>query len=341
MNAHLRACGWLVGLMVVICCVLYPLALWGIGRAAFPGPADGSLLLGRDGKTVVGSGLVGQAFSGPQYFQSRPSAVAYNAAASGASNWGASNPLLRDRVARQLGPIARHAVGPREGKLVGPDIEAWFREKPDRVAQWARDFPTSATQWVKADAVAVDYVQQWAAAHPEALRSWRKDNAETSDEPKPEDLAGYFFASFAAANPGKWPAIEETPDGKRIELVSAGPDVQATFFEPWLRANPSVQLRKVPADMVTASGSGLDPHISVENALYQLPGIAEARAKLAVGSFDTLPPARRTQVVEGMRQKIEGFIQNLALRPMAGLAGPVRILNVLELNQELDRLILH
>src|SRR5262245_52491631 len=107
MLAHLRANLWLLGLSLLLCCVLYPLALWAAGRAVFRHQADGSLLTGSDGKPV-GSRLIAQPFSGDEYFQPRPSAASYNAAASGASNWGASNYLLRDRVARQLGPIVKY-----------------------------------------------------------------------------------------------------------------------------------------------------------------------------------------------------------------------------------------
>src|SRR5437763_9153501 len=102
MGPHLRACAWLLGLTVVLGAVLYPLALLGVGQAVFRDQAQGSLLTDGDGK-VVGSRLIAQPFSGDEYFQPRPSAVSYNAAASGATNWGASNPLLRGRVARQLG----------------------------------------------------------------------------------------------------------------------------------------------------------------------------------------------------------------------------------------------
>src|SRR5262249_49269956 len=155
----------------------------------------------------VGSRLIAQPFGGDEYFQPRPSAVAYNASASGASNWGASNPRLRDRVARTLGPIARYASGSRKGELVGPDIEKWFADNPGLVASWAHDYPTSAANWVKQDAAAGEYVKAWAKDHPEVEKEWRKDNP--SGEWKPEDLAAPFFASFARANPGKWPALED------------------------------------------------------------------------------------------------------------------------------------
>ncbi len=81
---------------------VYPLALWGIGRAAFAEQAEGSLLRRADG-SVIGSRLIAQPFSAPRYFHPRPSAVDYNAASTGGSNYGPSNPdhlkAVRDRLA--------------------------------------------------------------------------------------------------------------------------------------------------------------------------------------------------------------------------------------------------
>src|SRR5262249_49000643 len=107
MSAHVRANLWLLLLTLAVCCVLYPLALWAVGQGVFPDRASGSLVTGADGK-VVGSRLIAQPFSDAKYFQPRPSAVSYNAAASGGSNLAASNPKLRGRVAQALGLIARY-----------------------------------------------------------------------------------------------------------------------------------------------------------------------------------------------------------------------------------------
>src|SRR5262249_29842740 len=111
MSQHLRANLWLLLLTLILCSVLYPLALLGVGQAVSPRQAQGSLIDGGD--KAVGSRLIAQPFTGDGYFQPRPSAASYNAAASGASNWGPSNYLLRDRVARQLGPIVKYRSGPK------------------------------------------------------------------------------------------------------------------------------------------------------------------------------------------------------------------------------------
>src|SRR5437016_7413884 len=126
MSKHLRANLLLLVASVLLCSVLYPGALLLIGQPLFHDKAEGSLIY-RDGK-LIGSRLIAQPFTGDQYFQPRPSAASYNAAASGASNWGANNYLLRDRVARQLGPIVKYRTGPRKGEPAAPDIEPWFRK---------------------------------------------------------------------------------------------------------------------------------------------------------------------------------------------------------------------
>jgi len=83
--------------------VAYPLLVTGIAQLAFPGPANGSLIV--VGDKTMGSTLIGQPFDDPKYFWSRPSATSpqpYNAGASAGSNQGATNPALADAVTARV-----------------------------------------------------------------------------------------------------------------------------------------------------------------------------------------------------------------------------------------------
>jgi K+-transporting ATPase ATPase C chain len=85
--------------MTVLTGVAYPLLVTGIAQIVFPKQANGSLIE-KDGK-VLGSSLIGQPFSDPKYFWSRPSATSpmpYNGASSSGSNQGPTNPALKEAV---------------------------------------------------------------------------------------------------------------------------------------------------------------------------------------------------------------------------------------------------
>ncbi|MCK9688036.1 potassium-transporting ATPase subunit KdpC [Scleromatobacter humisilvae] len=85
--------------LTVVTGVVYPLAVTGVAKAAFPHQAGGSLVI-QNGRTV-GSSLIGQNFSDPKYFWGRPSAttpMAYNGQGSGGSNLGPLNPALTDAI---------------------------------------------------------------------------------------------------------------------------------------------------------------------------------------------------------------------------------------------------
>jgi len=100
MKSLVRPALTLFVLLTVITGVVYPLAVTGVAKAAFPDQAAGSLLFDKDGKPV-GSSLIGQSFTDPKYFWSRPSATSpmpYNGSGSGGSNQGPLNPALVDAV---------------------------------------------------------------------------------------------------------------------------------------------------------------------------------------------------------------------------------------------------
>jgi K+-transporting ATPase ATPase C chain len=156
---------------LVVCCGLYPLAVYGLGQALFPWQANGSLVDAQGKPTspdhAVASKLLGQSFSGAQYFHPRPSAAGngYDAANSSGTN---------------LGPIS--------DKLLNG----------------------------------------------------------VADDPKTKDVDETFLG------------VKQLVQSYRDEN-GLGPDVL------------------VPADAVTRSGSGLDPHISPDNAQFQVARVAKAR----------------------------------------------------------------
>lgn len=92
----------------------YNVVIWAIGQIAFRSQAEGSLIRRDDGR-VVGSRLIAQKFSRPEYFHPRPSAVDYNAASTGGSNYAPSNPDHLKAVQERLAAIAaQEGVAPRQ-----------------------------------------------------------------------------------------------------------------------------------------------------------------------------------------------------------------------------------
>lgn len=108
---------------LVVCGLLYPLAVTGIARLVLPHASAGSLLRDDRGE-VVGSALIGQAFTRPAYFHGRPSAAGekgYDATASGGSNLGPTSAKLRDRMRADLDRVRAEnpdATGPVPDDLV-------------------------------------------------------------------------------------------------------------------------------------------------------------------------------------------------------------------------------
>lgn len=283
----------LLGLTLLLCSVVYPLAVLLVGWVAFPRQALGSLVQDEKG-TVVGSSLVAQNFSGDQWFWPRPSQCDYNAAAAAASNWGPSNPRLRYRAVALLGERARYRADTQK-TTVQEDVEAWYRKRPDALGEWLKAYPLVASAWLD--------------DNKKAVQAWQKDHP------------GGFFETFAKAHPG---AFFDVQDDK-VQAVKDGPAVQKAFFELWLRDNPGrvKDIEQLPSDAVTASGSGLDPHITLRHAKQQLPRLAGEWARQSKGKLSK----------EAALEKAEKVLTDNTITPPGGEP----VVNVLEVNLELKK----
>jgi K+-transporting ATPase ATPase C chain len=106
MNTIIRPAVTLFIIMTVLTGIVYPFAVTGLAQLMFHDQAEGSLVMA-DGH-AVGSRIIGQSFSDPKYFWSRPSATApqpYNGIASSGSNLGPLNPALTDAVSSRIAAL--------------------------------------------------------------------------------------------------------------------------------------------------------------------------------------------------------------------------------------------
>jgi K+-transporting ATPase ATPase C chain len=154
MLKELRSAILITFVLTIITGILYPLAVTGIAQTIFHKQANGSLIE-RDGK-VIGSEIIGQNFAKPEYFHPRPSQNSYDAANSGGSNLGPTNPALADRLKKDAetfrkdnpeytGPIPADAIT-ASGSGLDPEISpANAISQAARVAK-ARGASTDAVQ---------------------------------------------------------------------------------------------------------------------------------------------------------------------------------------------------
>jgi len=148
-------------LSTVVLGVVYPLAVWGVGQAAFHDQANGSMVTDPSGK-VVGSSLIGQSSAGSsadRWFWSRPSAAGedgYDANASSGSNLGPNNPELRKSIEERRAAVAEADGVPTadvpadavtaSGSGLDPDISPEYaQQQVSRVAE-ARGLSASAVR---------------------------------------------------------------------------------------------------------------------------------------------------------------------------------------------------
>ena len=160
------------------------------------------------------------------------------------------------------------------------------------------------------------------------VKDWIKKNPATP-QPKAADLAVVFFETYSTEHPGTFPSAVTKTDaaGKStttIEPVKDGSDIQSIFFDTWRSDNPDAKLNDLPGDLVTASASGLDPDITLDNAEFQLDRVA---AKWADD---------KKRDSGAVKKEIDQILQDKAFAPWGGALGD-KMINVLEVNLELHK----
>jgi K+-transporting ATPase ATPase C chain len=283
LSQHLAAVRALVVLTVVFG-LAYPFAMLALARIpGLSGKADGSLV-SQNGK-IVGSSLIGQSFIGPngnavaRYFQSRPSAAGpagYDPLASGASN-----------------------LGPQSVVDTLPDPAVAGSGKLSLLTQ------------VCNRSRAVGQLEGVDGARPFCTPS---GVGATLAVFRQSGLTGPAIRVVSLNEACPATPFVTTYEGVAVECARFGEDYSRGVITPVRGAAPATPV--VPADAVTASGSGLDPHISPAYAALQAPRVARARG---------LDVARVTALID----------QNTSSRTLGFIGEPA--VNVLALNLALDR----
>lgn len=291
---HLAAVRALL-VLTVITGVAYPLAVWAVTFVpGLHGLAQGSMVT--SGGRTVGSRIIGQPFTDKngnplkQYFQSRPSnaGTGYDPTATGASN---------------LGPEDIVDTLPKNPANKAAEI----------TAKTARD---SLLTQVCSRSRAVGELEGVSGARPFCTPGGVGTVLSVIG---PRDRAGHVARPTRVVSLNEQCGVVAKPfiatyGGVTVECAKYGEDYSKGAIVP-IRGNAPAR-PKVPADAVTASGSGLDPHISPEYARLQAPRIAKTRG------------VPEEQVLQAIKDNEDGRV--------LGFLGAPRV-NVLQLNIELDR----
>ena len=170
MLKSVRQCIVVLATLGVLTGVVYPLAVTGLSQAFFSHKAGGSMIV--EESKIVGSALIGQPFSDPGYFWSRPSATAplpYNAAASAGSNLGPTNPALLAAVEARI--RALRAADPGNTRAVPVDLVTSSASGLDpHISPAAAEYQVERVTLARG--LSLDVVRALVAEHTEG-RQWR------------------------------------------------------------------------------------------------------------------------------------------------------------------------
>jgi K+-transporting ATPase ATPase C chain len=238
-------------ILTIVCCGIYPLIVWGVANAAFPAKANGSLVK-KDGTPTtnpdeaVGSSLIGQVFTHPAYFHPRPSA-ANNGAGPTYSSTGGYDPTSSGST--NFGPLSDELINGATTQPAPPATQPAevlaFDGVRLRTIHYAVDnsIPFKLFHAVYVKDKDGNYDLQRKDELPKSSYLDAKGNLTMTD------------TALVDAFP------HPTADSEFTRTVVIAGD----FATP------------IPADAVTSSGSGLDPHISPDNAQMQKARVAAAR----------------------------------------------------------------
>jgi K+-transporting ATPase ATPase C chain len=392
---HLRVSIIATLVLAVICCGIYPLIVWGLSQALFHDKANGSLISDKDGK-VIGSRLIGQAFSDAKYFHPRPSAAGngYDPTSSGGSNLGPTSAKLlfgttKDSYFTVIAYDPSHAeaanpTGRTEGKFVGITKSDAKSTITVSVAGAAKTYDLDKDVTITAQGRTIkettpakdaDLELKFNTATPPAVTAVTVIDKATEGTVKavdtdagkitlPADKSGDPDVDFVIPATGTLVVVNGKADAKPADipvgakvriltatvmdydgiadrvihycedndieyasavLVASFKDADGLDDVKLISAFGAASDRKItpkepiPADAVTASGCGLDPHISFENAAAQMGRVIKARGNSAL-----------------TKEKLKQLIDDNTDGPNLGILGDAGV-NVLMLNLALDK----
>ena len=265
-----------------LCCVIYPGILLVVGQTVFSSQANGSLIVDESGH-AIGSRLIAQPFTGDEYFQPRPSAVSYNAAASGEFQLGGEQLLAarprgpatgadrqiprRTEAGNSWRPTSRS--GFKQDRAGGKPASSPNGQPPIRLSPRTGSKPIPPTP------------HTWPCGNKSMRPKWPSGRQKIRTRPSPNPRIWPFC--FSRASHTSTPVLSRSSSKQSRRRQNRSNTLSRsrkglTFSRPSStcggRNTPTPICEPVPADMVMASGSGLDPHITLKNALYQLDRVA-------------------------------------------------------------------